>query len=58
MQMNEAVGKLVANFGPEGKDMSTVTELVMKFMPQKDVSDEALRKIMAIGNALKKVGVK
>ena len=58
MEMKTAVEKMVASFGPADKDLSAVTELVMRFMPKKDVPDEALRKIMVIGKSLKKLGVK
>ncbi len=58
MEMKTAVEKMVAIFGPTDKDLSAVTELIMKVMPKKDVPDEALRKIMVIGKSLKKLGVK
>jgi len=57
MDMKTAVEKIVSKFGPEGKDLSKVTEIIMKVMPMKDVPDESLRKIMVIGHSLKKLGV-
>ncbi len=58
MNMNDAISKMVTSFGPQDKDLGKVITTVMKFMPNKDVPDETMRKIMALGHSLKKVGVK
>lgn len=53
MQMKEAVEKLVVHFGPPNMDLSKAVDRIMGIMPKKDVPDDALRKVMAIGKLLK-----
>ncbi len=57
MKMKEVIQKLVTKFGPKDSDLSTVTKAILKHMPDKDVPDATYRKIVGIGNALKKAGV-
>ena len=56
--MKDAVEKLFVHFGPEdATDPSPMVKRIVEIMPNKDVPDDVMRKIMSIGSVLKGAGV-